>query len=99
MLHMPRIATVVRMMSDGEASSDLVNIKVEAASIHSLLPGTLSTHGRIFSNANNKPLQFAAPTEDVSFNVSAPTLYRHHHHHSPTYIYIICINSLTPLSL
>ena len=65
-----RDAPVVFRMMDGESSSDLINIRVESSAIHSLLPGALSTHGRLFRSTDNKPLDFLGPNEDVSFNVS-----------------------------
>lgn len=57
---------------DGGAE-DEVAIVVEGSRSHTLLPGTLATHGRLF-NKNNVPLKFVAPNEDVGINVVAASL-------------------------
>ncbi len=49
----------------------LVAVTVERAASHTMLPGSLATHGRLLKNQNGQPLKFIAPNEEVSFHVVA----------------------------
>lgn len=49
----------------------LVSVTIDKAVTHTMLPGSLTTYGRLLNNKNGQAVKFIAPNEDVSFHVLA----------------------------